>query len=556
MQLRRYISQEGLPSRAPTSPVDFQRFDASGEGMRKMGAALTSVGEHLYQADAPERAQLRQQEAHRLKLEEDLATQEAITSYKTRAQEVLERRRTEYSPGTSDDEKSITDFAKNTVQELKDLVDLEAFSNLDGNARLRFRTEAFKHIDATIPELNRMRTDILVSKSEARIGTSKALHEHKANAAKTESDAIDAMGGYANDLQIAVDGRALSADKAVERANKFNEQAALSWFNNQIAKDPEALFQAMHAPNEEQAFLFGFINGKDAKGFSEEHQRQALDSIERKRKGDERALEEKQNAIENDFWDSYFRSPKASMYYLDSTQNEELKKLKPERYKAIVKDLAEYRDAGGPGNERMMNYWKMRLFHNSNELSADAIAGMNDLNWKQRQELYAAKRTQASFEESAANNEKHWSNDPNYKFYSHELQDQLGIIKISPFTNASSLQLLSQAEIAYRNEYERLHKERKGAVTQEDASELMKRIVTTTRQNLGFKAQVYGEIPRFTDVNDLNAARESGRITDAEFTREFQKLKAWRDLQGPDGQQAGSASGMSPKKDFKKHGKE
>ena len=556
MKLQRYVSQEGLPSRTSASPVDFQHFDTTGKGIDMLGQSLSAVGEHLYAADAPERAALRRQEEKRLKLEEDLATQEAVTTYKTRAAEILERRRTEYSPGMSDEDRTITDFAKSTISELRETVNLEAFDTLPRNVKARFKTEALRHIDSLIPELNRTRTEMLVAKSEARLGQSKAFHEHMVNQAASANDVLDAADGYAGDLGKAVESGSISPDKAVERANKFNASSAENWFNARAGQDPEALFRSMQSPTPEEKYLFGFINGKDAKGFSDERKRQVLDEIDRKRKTDERTLKDQQNAIENNFWDGFFRGQTELSGRITDRQNAEIKKLEPERYKSIVKQLSEARDSGGVGDENKMNYWKMRLFHNSQELSGDNILNMSELNWKQRQELYAAKRTQASFEETVASNGKHWANDPNYKFYGHELQDQLGIIKLSPFTNASALQLLSQAEIAYRTEYERIHTEKKGNVSQQEASDLMKQIVTTTRQSLGFKAQVYGDIPRFTDARDLDAARQSGKISEAEFTREYQKLKAWRGMQGTEDPQAGASSGMTPKKDFKKHGKE
>ncbi len=120
------------------------------------------------------------------------------------------------------------------------------------------------------------------------------------------------------------------------------------------------------------------------------------------------------------------------------------------------------------------------------------------------------------------------------------------MIKLSPFTDAASRQLLSQAEIAFRTEYERLYEEKKGRVSQEEAKVLMQGIVTTARQNLGFKARVTGELPRFTDAAMLQAAKDAGKLTEKEYAEEYRKLKAWRALEEEKAQP----------KEFKKHGKD
>ena len=554
MQLKRYISQEQLPSRAPTSPVDFANFDRLGVASDRIGKAVSSVGESIYQADAPERAIRRQLDMQQLKAEEDLEVEEALTTYKSLAQEVIERHRNNYSPGASEEYGSIGEFSKNIVSELKDLVHLDSFGGMHPTANARFRTDAFKHVEELIPVLSKMRTDVLHEKSEARLGQAKATWEHKANLSLEPLDVIGSMNGYSADLEKAVGSKMLAPDKAVERSEKFNADVAEAWFNGMIGTDPDALFYAMQYPSEEQKYLFGYIKGKDRTTFTVDREKRVLDGIERKRKDDERNLELKQTAIENKFWDSFFNAPFGATRKMFEQNEVELRKLKPERYKSIAKEVSETRDAGGIGDAEKTNRWKTMLFHSSNALTEDEILAMDGLNWSQRQELYKAKRTQVEFEHSSANNPKHFSNDDNYKFYSKEIQDQLGVIKLSPFTNASQLQLLSQAEIAFRGEYERLHKENGGNVTQEEAKVLMQQIVKTTRQKLSFKAQTYGEVPRFTDPRDLEEARKAGKITEREYAAEWAKLKGWRELQR-DEADSGSDK-LNPKREFNKRGKE
>ena len=553
MQLKRYISQETLPSRTATSPVDFQDFSRQGRALDQLGDTVSATGLRLFQAGSDEREKQKRQELHRKTVEEDLEVQESLTSFKTLAAEVVERRRQEYSPGASEDDKSITDFARNTIAEIRDLRDMDAFSNMSDAARARFRSGALEHLDKLIPDLNKTRTEMLIVKNEARLGQSKATYEHQANLAGDPQGVLQAMDGYAQDLHASVRNGTLSVDKAVERANKFNGELAESWFNGLIGKDPEGLFRAMGAPTPEQSYLFGLLGGKDRTGFTQDHERRVLDGIERKRKDDERKLEEKQTGIENDLWNSIYNGSFEAVKASINAQMPELKKLKPERFKAIMKDVAEIRDAGGRGDEALMNKWKTEILHDSNALGSDEIFRMPGLNWTQKQELYAAKRTQTDFERAASRDPKHFSNDDNYKFYDKEIDDQLGIIKLSPFTNATALNLLSQAKIAYRTEYERLHQEKKGHVSQEEAKVLMQQIVKTTRQNLGFKAKVHGEVPRFTEATVLQAALDSGKITPREFADEYRKLKAWRELE-QDGE--GDASGgLAPKRDFNKRGK-
>ena len=554
MQLKRYISQDSLPPRTGTSPVDFQDFSRSGHSIDQFGKALSATGTHLFNADAPEREKLKRQELHRLAVEEDLAVQEAVTFFKTHAAETIQRRVEQYSPGASEDDRSVTEFAKNTIEDIREMVDMDAFEHMPPTARKRFQLEALKHIDSIIPDLNKKRTEMLIAKNEARLGQSRATYEHQANLANDPIDVMRAMDGYADDLYKSVQNGTLGPDKAVERANKFNSAVAESWFNAQVGRDPEGLFLAMKTPTPEHAYLFGLLGGKDQTGFTQDHERRVLDGIERKRKDDERNLEARQTEIENKFWESFYGGPFAATKRIVDENLHELRKLKPERFKSIVKEVSEARDAGGRGDEAKMNYWKTMLFHDSAAVGSDEILRMPGLNWTQRQELYKAKRAQTEFERAASSDAKHFSNDPNYKFYSREMEDQLGIIKLSPFTNASQLQLLSQAEIAFRSEFERLHKEKQGNVSQEDAKVLMQQIVKTTRQNLGFQAKVYGEVPRFTDVAALQAAKDSGKLTEREYADEYRKLKAWRELE-QDAEQ-GTPGQSQPKREFKKHGKD
>ena len=553
MKLERYRPQETLPSHAPTAPVDLQDYSRFGRAVDKMGDTLRATGINLFNAGSAEREDARRQEWHRQKVEEDLEVQEGLTTFKTHAAEVMERRRAEYSPGASEEDASITDFAKNTITELREIQGWEAFAHMKPPARARFREAALQHIDTLIPDLNKSRTGMLQERSEARLGQSKAVYEHQANRAESPIDVMQAMDGYADDLAVAVKSGTLGVDKAVERANTFNAAVAESWFNGQIGRDPEGLFQAMRTPPPEHAYLFGLLGGKDRTGFTQEHERRVLDGIERKRKDGERNLEAKQTEIENTFWESFFNGSFEGTKRLVDQFGHELKKLKPERYKSIVKEVSDLRDAGGRGDENKTNYWKTKLSHDASALGNDEILRMSGLNWVQKQELYKAKRTQVEFERAASSDAKHFSNDSNYTFYSREMQDQLGVIKLSPFTTASSLQLLSQAEIAFRTEYERVHREKGGHVTQEDARLLMQQIVKTTRQNIGFKAKTYGEIPRFTNVADLQAAKDNGRLTNREYADEYQKLKAWREL-NMDG--TGDAPGEAPTRDFKKRGKD
>lgn len=548
MELKRYISQDQLPSRTGTSPVDFQDYGRTGAAIDNMGKAVRSFGMDIYNADASSRAKALQQEQHRLRIDEDLAVQEQLTTFKANAAEIIQRRRESYAPGASEEEPDITSFAKGTIGELTGLLGDEKYENMNPLARNRFKKEALAHVDSLIPKLNDARNEMLIQRNEARLGQSAAIYEHRANLTDDPMEQLNAIHGYSEDLQKSVANGTLSPDKAVERGEKFGQKIAESWFNAKIGTDPEGLFRSLQAPLPEEAALLAMIGGKDRTGFTHDHERRVMDGIEQKRKDDEHKLAEKNKKLENEFWDQYFSGSFEQTKALFLQQQPELHKLNPERYKTIVKELQDTRDVGGKGDEELMNRWKTALFHSADALGHDEIARMKDLNWKQKQALYEAKRTATSYEHARASDPKHFSNQPNYKFYSGELGEQLGVIKLSPFTDAAARQVLSQAEIAYRTEYERMFQEKKGNVSQEEAKVLMQQIVTTARTNLGLKAKVSGELPRFTDPAMLQAAKDAGKITDGEYAKEWNKLKAWRAIQ--------EDKEAKPKKDYKQHGKE
>jgi hypothetical protein len=604
MKLQRFLNSEQMPSRTATGTVDFQSFTRVGEAVQDLGRATVNAGNIM--VEQPGHAN------RRIKAEEDLEVSKSITRFKSIAQQVVENKRTAYA---QDDSVGLgmSKFQPEVVGELTDWLDSEEFDKMSQIARARFKAEGLAHIDTMIPELGKMSSEMIVQGSEKRLGEAEALQLQKAVDAPDAGSLLDTVGQYGLELQKAVHGGTLSEGKSEERLLKFQEKASTQWFERQAAKNPEGMFRAIYSDNPDdkallapvdgskiQSFLkeYGEHRGKDFKEQSaarmrfafpqavagrimrtdlkdmapfftpedftklqsqlDENDKIVLANMEQKRKSEERELKLEQDNIERNFWDSYFSKPTMIGGTVSLEMDGQLKKLEPTRYEHIREKIANARDTGGQGDESSMNYWKMKLFHNSDALSADQILGMNNLNYKQRQELYTAKRTQYEFEQSASKDPKHFSNHPNYKFYEGQIQEQLGIIKLSPFTNASALQILSQAEVAYRDEYRKLYEDGKAHPSQDEAKQLMQNIVKTARENLGFKAKAIGELPMFPDADSLNRAHNEGKLDWKGFTREFEKLKAWRAMQGldPYGKPLEESKDDKPVREFKKRGKE
>lgn len=603
MELKRFISSEGLPRSSGAAPVQHQNFSAVGQAIQQLGHTMSAQGKEISAGDA--------QAQRRAKAEEDLDVSKSVTRFKSISQQTVENKRKAYSPDGSFGN-SMATFQPDTVKELKEWAESPEFELLTPTAQARFKTEAYSHIESLIPELGKMSSELIVQGSEHRLGEARISFNESAVNAADSAGLEKSVTDYGVELDKAVMSGMLSKPKAQERLMKFHEDVSRDWFERKAAMNPESMYRALHStePNDRRvlaqvdgkaiaAFVknYGEQQSKDFKGQSaarlqatfplavrgnivrrdlkdmaeyfttedfnkiqgqvDKNEQMVNENIKAKKTQEDDDLKKKQSLVENNFWDQYFSNPGLVNGSLSAAQDRELKILEPTRYEKVRETLAKARDVGGLGDEKTMNLWKVKLFHNSNALNPDQILGMNNLNYSQRQELFAAKRTQEAFEKEGSSNAKHFSNDPNYKFYSGAIQEQLGIIKLSPFTNASSIQVLSQAEVSYREEFKRLV-DKNGSVSMEEAKQLMTSIVGIARQNIGFKSQAMGEMPRYQDSQKLHAEYDAGRITDKEFIQEWEKLKAWRAVQGmnPDGTPMEDAAGSKPKREFSKHGKE
>jgi hypothetical protein len=566
------------------------------------GANISKMGRDMASAQQA-------QDQRRMKAEEDLAVSEQVTRFKTMSSQVVENKRKAYSAESGSDAE-MSKFMPDVVSELKSWISDGQLDHSNPTVNARAKAEMYSHIDSLIPDLNKKSSEMIVGRSEARLGGAETVAHREAVNASDAWGMQEHVQNYAQEIGKAVESGMLDPGKGQERIRKFDEKASAGWFERMTAKNPEALFKAIMNPQDGD--MLASVSGKEIasflKGYKEQegktfeenskaltreifplaaasrlsrtvlkehfaprltpedynkiegqlnqNEERVLNTIKRNREEDERVLKEDQKKIETGFWDKFYSNKGLVRGGLSSADEEAIRKLEPERYEKIKKALADAHDNGGIGNQERTEYWKMRLMQKSDALSSDEILKMNDLNWVQRQSLYQAKKSQTEFEKSASN-PKHFSNDPNYKFYSGQIQEQLGVIKLSPFTNAAAIQLVSQAELAYRDEFNRVLNE-KGSVSMEEAKQLMQGIVKTTRENLSFKSLAAGEVPRFSKAQDLLDAKESGNLTEKEFVKEYEKLKAWRALQGKnaDGSDMTEGEGMKPTKEFKKRGKE
>lgn len=603
MQLQRFITKEGLPARSGTDTVNFQDVSSVGRATRGLGIAITNAFQD--QANVTN-----VQDARRVKAEEDLAVSRATTRFKSDTEQIITNRRKAYSESDSMDT-VMSKFQPDVVGELRARIESEPYEDQSPTVRARFMADAYGHIDSLIGSLGNMSSEMIVQASEKRIGEAKTTHTEMAVNAPDAASLEQSVASFSTEVYKAVPD-ALSQGKAEERVMKFHEDVSRDWFARKAASDPESMYRALHSSEPNDRRLLAQVDGKaiaafiknygeqtanDFKGQSasrlqttfplvvrgsiirrdleymaelfttedfnkiqsqvDKNEQRVNESLRATKDKNDDDLKKKQAAVENQFWDRYFSNPGLVNGSLSLQQDRDLKILEPSRYEKVRETLAQARDVGGLGDEATMNLWKAKLFHDSNALKPDEIMNMNKLNYKQRQELFAAKRTQDAFEKEGGSNAKHFSNDPNYKFYSGAIQEQLGIIKLSPFTNASSIQVLSQAEVSYREEFKRMV-DTHGSVSMEEAKALMSNVVAIARQNIGIKATATGEMPRYQDSMRLQAAKETGQIDDKEFVREYEKLKAWRAIQGinPDGTPMDDAAGDRPKRAFKRHGKE